>query len=219
MRYSLEGRNTLAGLLSGGGLVAGAVGIARGLAKKALGPVALPLAVGSGMMWLGRSIGESFVELEDGLLRVKLGALFDETVSVADIERVEEAHWSLIRGLGLRTNLSDLIAITTKSGPVAEITFKVPQSLPALPAGLWFIDVKRLIVSPEHLGMFIDDLRIELAKLEGEQPADKAEDKAEVQAADQAEAAAPDKAEAKAADQAEAAAPDKPDEAEGGDGG
>lgn len=157
MRYPLHGKSTVAGLTMGGGLLAGAVGLARGLARRSLGPMALPLAVGSGLWWLGRSLGDAYVEIRGSWLQVKLGAIFDEVIPLSAIAKVERSHWSLLGGLGVRSNLRDVVAVTTRAGEVAEITFASPQPLPVVPA-LWRIHATKLVVSPENLDDFIAEL-------------------------------------------------------------
>jgi hypothetical protein len=163
MRYPLEGRKTVERLTKGSAIVAGVAGLARALSKRALIPAALPMAIGWGLLALGRTLGEAYVEIEDGTLRVKLGAFFDETIPLTAIEGVAGSSWSFFGGLGVRSNLKDMVAVSTKIGPVAEITFKETHSLAVLP-GIWRIDAKRLIVSPENLSEFIEELRAELGQ-------------------------------------------------------
>ncbi|MBW2457269.1 MAG: hypothetical protein JRI68_22365 [Deltaproteobacteria bacterium] len=158
MRYPLEGRKTVERLTKGSGILAGVAGLAKALRKRSLLPAAVPLAVGWGLLALGRTLGDAYVEIEDGQLHVKLGAFFDETIPLTAVERVAGSTWSLWGGLGVRSNLKDMVAVTTKSGPVAEITFKEPHSLAVLPK-IWRIDAKRLVVSPENLSEFIEELR------------------------------------------------------------
>lgn len=158
MRYPLAGRETLAALASGGGVAAGAVGLARAVAKRALGPLALPLAIGGGLMWLGRSFGESFVEIGDAVLRVKLGKLFDESIPLKEIARVETTEWSLIGGLGVRTNMKDMVAVVTRAGEVAELSLWTPIRLPVIPR-VYYVRAQRLLLSPENLDTFVTDLR------------------------------------------------------------
>lgn len=158
MRYPLAGRETLAALTTGGGLFAGALGLAKAAAKRAVGPLAVPLAIGGGLLWLGRSLGDAFVEVNDSGLRVKLGVFFDETISLSDVARVRETEWSILGGLGVRTNLSDMIAVVTKAGPVAEISFWRPLRLPVIPH-IYHVRAQRLLVSPQQLATFIEDLR------------------------------------------------------------
>jgi len=162
MRYPLAGRETLAALTSGGGLAAGAVGLARAAAKRALGPLALPLAIGGGLMWLGKSLGESFVEIGDESLRVKLGKLFDETIPLKEIARVKASEWALIGGLGVRTNMKDMVAVVTRAGAVAELSLWSPIRLPVIPR-VYHVRAQRLLVSPENLDTFIMDLRARLS--------------------------------------------------------
>ncbi|UCC71468.1 MAG: hypothetical protein JSV86_13865 [Gemmatimonadota bacterium] len=158
MRYNLAGRENLEALFTGGGLAAGAVGLGIALAKRALGAVALPLAVGSGLVWLGRNLGESFVEIGGDTLRVKMGSLFDETIPLNDVARVKETQWNILGGLGVRTNLQNWVAVVSKTGPVADISFWRPIRLPVI-RHIYHIRAQRLIVSPEHLDSFIADLQ------------------------------------------------------------
>lgn len=157
MRYPLAGRETLANLTQGGGIIAGGVGLAAGVAARALTPMALPLALSAGLLWLGRTMGEAFVEIRAGEMRVKLGAIFDEEIALANISGVRRLEWSILRGLGVRSNLRDLVAVTTRSGPVAEIALREATSLPLIPK-IYYVSATRLVVSPEKLDSFIADL-------------------------------------------------------------
>jgi hypothetical protein len=141
----------------GSGVLAGAIGLARGLSRRSLGPMALPLAIGSGLWWLGRSLGDAYLEIRGAWLHVKLGALFDEVIPLSTIAGVDRTTWSLLGGLGLRSNLRDVVAITTRAGEVAELTFAAPQPLPIIP-GVWRIQARKLIVSPDNLDDFIAEL-------------------------------------------------------------
>ncbi|KPK78377.1 MAG: hypothetical protein AMS25_15750 [Gemmatimonas sp. SM23_52] len=161
MRYPLAGRDSLAALTTGGGLAAGAWGLARAAAKRALGPLAVPMVVGGGLMWLGRSLGESFVEIGEKSLRVKLGAVFDEMIPLSEISRIEMTEWKIIGGLGVRTNLRDMVAVVTTTGPVADLWFWTPRRLPVIPR-IYYVRAQHLLVSPENLDGFITDLRAHL---------------------------------------------------------
>lgn len=158
MRYELAGKENLEALLTGGGLAAGVVGVGLALARRALGAVALPLAVAGGLVWLGRNLGESFVEVGDETMRVKMGALFDETISLNDVARVKQTEWSILGGLGVRTNLQNWVAVVSKTGAVADVYFWRPIRLPVI-RHLYYVNAQRLIVSPENLDTFIADLQ------------------------------------------------------------
>lgn len=162
MRYPLAGRETLQMLTGGGGALAGAAGLGAYLAKRALLPAAIPLAVGGGLLWLGRNMGDAFAEVSEKGVRVKLGVLFDETIPCADIARVKTAKWNLLGGLGVRSNLQDMVAVVTRTGQVAEIQFWRPIRLPVIPKVL-HVRAQRLLVSPEHLDSFVSELRGRLA--------------------------------------------------------
>jgi hypothetical protein len=90
MRYPLAGRETLAALTTG-----------------------------SGLIWLGRNLGDAFVEVGETNLRVRLGVLFDESIPLSDIARVSHNEWSIWGGIGVRT-LRDMVAVVTE-GFISEL--------------------------------------------------------------------------------------------------
>jgi hypothetical protein len=161
MRYPLAGRDALSALATGGGLLTGGIALAKAVAKRAVGPLAVPLALGGGLMWLGRNIGDAFVEVQDEALRIKLGALFDETISLNEISRVRETQWSILGGLGVRSNLKNWVAVVTKTGPVAEVFLWRPIRLPVIPH-VYHVRAQKVFVSPERLDEFILELRSRL---------------------------------------------------------
>ncbi len=163
MRYPLAGREKLGALLSGSGVLSGTLGLAAALARRAAGPLALPLAVGGGLVWLGRSVGDAFAEIDDEALRIKLGVLFDETIPLEEIAKVRTRPWKLLAGLGVRTNMRDMIAIVTKAGQVAELSLWRPLRLPVIPK-LYHVRAQRLLVSPEKLDDFINEVRARLKR-------------------------------------------------------
>jgi len=161
MRYPLAGRDMLAALTTGSGLATGAIGLTKAIAKRAPGALAWPLAIGGGLMWLGRNLGDSYLELRDDTLQVKMGALFDEKIALSDISRVRETNWSILGGLGVRSNLQNMVAVVTKTGPVAELSLWRPLRLPIIPH-IFYVRAQRLLVSPEDLDGFISDLQSRL---------------------------------------------------------
>jgi hypothetical protein len=123
--------------------------------------MAVPLAVGGGLLWLGRSLGDSFVDVSDRGLRVKMGLLFDQTIPLSDIARVKTTQWNLLGGLGVRTNMKDMVAVVTRTGQVADIQLWKPIRLPVIPK-VYHVKALRLIVSPEKLDSFLTDLKARL---------------------------------------------------------
>jgi hypothetical protein len=162
MRYALAGRDTLSALMTGSGLLAGTIGLAVGLARRAIGPLAIPLAVGGGLLWLGRNLGDSYVDVGDDLLHIKLGAIFDERIPLAEIARVSTTEWGWLGGLGVRSNLKDMVAIVTRTGTVAELDLRRPLRLPVIPRIL-SVPARRLLVSPEHVEAFVAELESRLS--------------------------------------------------------
>lgn len=161
MRYPLAGRETLTALATGGGIFTGGIALTKAIAKRAIGPLAIPLAVGGGLMWLGRNIGDAFVELNDDNLHIRLGVLFDETIPLNEVSRVQEIKWSILGGLGIRTNMKNWVAIVTTPGPIAEISLWRPIRLPVIPH-VYHVRAQKVLVSPERLDEFIIDLRSRL---------------------------------------------------------
>ena len=161
MRFPLAGRDALSALATGGGLFTGGLALTKAIAKRAIGPLAIPLAVGGGLMWLGRNIGDAFVELQDDNLRIKLGVLFDESISLNEVSRVRETQWSILGGLGIRSNLKNWVAVGTKTGQVAEISLWRPIRMPVIPH-VYHVRAQKVLVSPERLDEFILDLRSRL---------------------------------------------------------
>lgn len=157
MLYPLAGRETLAALTTAGGIFSGAVGLARAAARRALGPLAIPMLVGGGLMWLGHNLGEAFVDLGEDELRIKLGILFDESIPLRDVAKVRRAEWKLLGGLGVRSNLTDMVAVVTSAGPVAELATWRPIRLPVVPRVV-YVRAQRIVVSPEDLDGFIAEL-------------------------------------------------------------
>lgn len=157
MRYPLADKDTLAALTTAGGMVAGAVGLARATARRALGPLAIPMLVGGGLMWLGRNLGEAYVDLGENEVHIKLGLLFDESIPLHDVAKVRRVEWKLLGGLGVRSNLTNMVAVVTRPGPVAELATWRPIRLPVIPRIL-HVRAQRVIVSPEDLDGFIAEL-------------------------------------------------------------
>jgi hypothetical protein len=87
--------------------------------------------------------------------------LFDETISLNEVSRVRETQWSILGGLGIRSNLRDWVAVVTTTGPVAEISLWRPIRLPAIPY-VYSVRAQKVLVSPERLDEFILDLRSRL---------------------------------------------------------
>lgn len=161
-RYHLARKAQLATLTSGGGVLTLASGMSTALARGALGPAAVPLAAGGALLWLGRTMGEAFVHAGETQLRVKLGALFDETLDWSRFSGVEKSEWPLLGGLGVRVDLKARIAVVTTSGPVAQLTFREPVKLPLLPKILR-IPARALVVSPADLDGFLADAKRRIA--------------------------------------------------------
>jgi hypothetical protein len=75
----------------------------------------------------GGSRERSYVELENGTLRVRFGWLFDHSFPVEEVEGASPSHWPVWAGIGWRTNLSGTVGLVGTYVNVVELRFKVPQ--------------------------------------------------------------------------------------------
>lgn len=121
-------------------------------------------AAGGLLAWLARQVGDSFAEVGNGVLRVRMGRLFDQTVPLSQIREVREANHPLWGGLGIRTDFVGTVAVVTTAGKVAEVEFRGPQRLPVIP-GVLKINAKRLRVSVADREGFIAALRRRVPEL------------------------------------------------------
>lgn len=112
----------------------------------------------------GGTKGQSFVDVEDGALRLRFGPLFDETLPLDAIDGVEAADWPLLGGLGWRTNFVDTLGLVGSYDGVVRIRLKerVPVRM-LLP-----LKVDRVYVSLEDPTGFVAELRSRL-EMVGEQ--------------------------------------------------
>lgn len=55
------------------------------------------------ILWpFGATTKESWVDLEDDVIHIHFGHLFDHKLALSKVEKAEPAQWSLLRGLGIR---------------------------------------------------------------------------------------------------------------------
>jgi hypothetical protein len=95
----------------------------------------------------------SFVAVADERTRIRFAGFLDTVVANQDIVAVRLARHSLWGGIGIRTDFRGTVALATAFGTVAEIEFREPIRVWAIPR-VWKLRARRLRVSvrnPEKL--------------------------------------------------------------------
>ena len=132
--------------------------------------VGLPAVAALLMASLYVTLADTFAEVDGERLRVKMGYLIDLEIPMTDIAAVETHNHSPLRGVGVRTNLFDTVAVVSAAGEVVLLHLKEPH-----PVRFWpFITVKktkRLLLSPQHMDEFMDLIRSCIGRVgEGDGP-------------------------------------------------
>jgi hypothetical protein len=92
----------------------------------------------------------SYVEIDEGKVKVRFGWFFDREIALGDIEGVQEMSWPLWYGVGWRTNFSDLVGLIGSHQGVVELALRTPLQVWGL------LRYKRLAVSLEEPQRFIE---------------------------------------------------------------
>ena len=98
----------------------------------------------------GATHENSFVELRDSDVRLRFGYLFDKTLSLQDVESVQEAAWPWYLGVGWRTNFMGLMGLIGSYRGVVELTLREPQR------AMGVFRFRRLAVSLEEPQRFVE---------------------------------------------------------------
>ena len=77
----------------------------------------------------GGTSQRSYAELEDGVLHVRFGWLFDHRFPLDQVEAASPSHWPLLGGIGWRTNFRGTVGLIGTYVNVVEIRFKERQRL------------------------------------------------------------------------------------------
>ena len=77
----------------------------------------------------GGTSQRSYAELEDGVLHVRFGWLFDHRFPLDQVEAASPSHWPLLGGIGWRTNFRGTVGLIGTYANVVEIRFKERQRL------------------------------------------------------------------------------------------
>jgi hypothetical protein len=105
----------------------------------------------------GGSRDRSYVEIEDGTVRVRFGWLFDHRFPLDEVEGASPSHWPVWAGIGWRTNLAGTVGLVGTYVNVVEVRFKKPQRVRMLIP----TRCQRLYVSLEEPREFMSALRPE----------------------------------------------------------
>jgi hypothetical protein len=103
----------------------------------------------------GGTRDRSYLELENGTLRVRFGWLFDSSFAVEQVEGASPSHWPVWAGIGWRTNLAGTVGLVGTYVNVVELRFKAPQRVRMLLP----TRCQRLYVSLEEPREFMAALR------------------------------------------------------------
>lgn len=104
---------------------------------------------------LGGTPERSYVELEDGVLHVRFGWLFNHRFPLDAVEAASPSHWPVWAGIGWRTNFRGTVGLIGTYVNSVEVRFKQPQRVRMiLPT-----PCRRLYLSLEQPRDFIAALR------------------------------------------------------------
>lgn len=92
----------------------------------------------------------SYVQLEQGRVKLQFGWLFSHEISLSDIESVQEMSWPVWYGVGLRTDFVDLVGLVGSHQGVVELRLRSPLRVWGL------LRCRRLAVSLEEPQRFVE---------------------------------------------------------------
>ena len=105
------------------------------------------------MIPFGVTRKRAFAQVEDGQLHIRFGPMFDEQISLSNVEAAEVSRWPRWAGVGPRTNFRGAVGLVGSYKNVVRLTLKKPVDvhLYLLP-----ISCRRLYLSFEHPGRFLE---------------------------------------------------------------
>jgi hypothetical protein len=112
---------------------------------------------------LGGTADRSYAEIDGGELVVRFG-WFRHRFPLSEIEGASPSHWSILGGIGWRTNFRDTIGLIGTYVNVVEVRFKRPQRVRMLLP----VNCGRLYLSIEEPRDFIAALGEASGVIEGE---------------------------------------------------
>jgi hypothetical protein len=103
----------------------------------------------------GGTPARSYVELEDGVLHVRFGWLFNHRFPLGELEGASPSHWPVWAGIGWRTNFRGTAGLIGTYVNIVEVRFKQSQRVRmVLPT-----PCRRLYLSLEQPSEFITALQ------------------------------------------------------------
>lgn len=100
---------------------------------------------------------DSFVAVESGGLRVRLGGLFDREIPFANIASAAPSEHSLLGGIGLRVGLGGKVAVVTSTRNIVALRLREPMPVRILPG--WWTNAREIRLSIADSAVFLDELR------------------------------------------------------------
>jgi hypothetical protein len=91
----------------------------------------------------------SFVAITDERTRIRFAGFVDTVVATPDITSVEAVRWSILGGIGIRTNFGGKVALVTATGPAVEMKLRKPIRVAVIP-GLLRVKADRLTLSVKN---------------------------------------------------------------------
>jgi len=92
----------------------------------------------------------AYVQLEGGRVKAQFGWLFNQELSLGDIESVREMSWPVWYGVGLRTDFVDLVGLIGSHQGVVELRLRSPLRVWGL------LRCRRLAISLEEPQRFVE---------------------------------------------------------------
>jgi len=89
----------------------------------------LALLFSAMLLYLFATVGNMFVLVEPGYIKVKASFLFDESIPMDNIEGIEPTTHSLMSGIGIRVDFSGTLAVITATQNIVQLNLKEPQRL------------------------------------------------------------------------------------------
>ncbi|HEY5626190.1 MAG TPA: hypothetical protein VIT93_06850 [Dehalococcoidia bacterium] len=105
------------------------------------------------MIPFGVTRQRAFAQVKDGELRIRFGPMFDERISLRNIEAADVSRWPRWAGMGPRTNFRGAVGLVGSYSNVIRLTLKKPVDvhLYLLPTSC-----RRLYLSLEHPDRFLE---------------------------------------------------------------
>lgn len=107
------------------------------------------------MIPFGVTKRRAFVQLQDGVLHVRFGPMFDERIPLDNIEAAEVSRWPRWAGVGPRTNLRGAVGLVGSYGNVVRLTLKEPMDVHLFVAP---VSCRRLYLSLEDPDHFLQEI-------------------------------------------------------------